>query len=192
MMDYLEKILYMITLIVTLKIISMIILDFKAKVNLTNSGNKLLYGLATRKDLVKLSGFSFILWCLNTLGEIGLSSMKIVSKKLSDDYQVKATVNGMPAYVKFVKLRLKDNAVDEDDYLAIGRPELQKFVGSMEHDNVKIGYIITNGNFTDDAVKYTSTLPNQYYLRIIDGCELTRLHRRNQKQYLVANLDQEV
>jgi hypothetical protein len=188
-MDYLEKIFYMIALIVTLKIIGMILMDFKDKVNLTNSRNRLTYGLASRKDLSRLSNSSFITWSVGILRDIGFSNIKIMSYKLSDSYQIKASINGTQAYIKFFKLQLKDTPSNEDDFSTVGRPDLQKFVGTMELDNIKIGYVITNGNFSSDANEFAATMPDGYYIKVIDGCELTRLHRRNQKQYLISKLD---
>lgn len=188
-MDFLEKIFRMVALIAALKIIGKVLLDFKAKAELTNTKNKLNYGLASRKDLSSLSNTSFITWSLGILIELGFSNLQIMSYKLSDGYQIKALINGSAAYIKFIKLKPKDIPTDEDDYPTVGRPDLQEFVGTMEKDNIKIGYVITNGNFSSDAVEYASTMPGGYYLKLIDGCELTRLHRRNQKQYLVANID---
>jgi hypothetical protein len=188
-MAFLEKMFYMVALIVTLKIVGMVILDFKAKTELTNRRNKLNYGLASRKELSSLSNASFITWSLGILTDIGFSKFQIMSYKLSDSYQIKASINGSAAYVKFIKLKPKDTPSDEDDYPTVGRPDLQKFVGTMEQHNIKIGYVITNGNFSGEANEYAATMPNGYFLKVIDGCELTRLHRRNQKQYLVAQLD---
>ncbi|WP_163195180.1 restriction endonuclease [Clostridium thermarum] len=188
-MDFLEKMFRMIALIAALKIIGKVLLDFKAKTELTNSRNKLNYGLASRKDLSSLSNASFITWSLSILVELGFSNLQVMSYKLSDSYQIKASINGSDAYIKFIKLNLKDTPIDEDDYPTVGRPEVQEFLGTMERDNIKIGYVITNGNFSGDASEFAVTMPTGYYLKLIDGCELTRLHRRNQKQYLVANLD---
>ncbi|WP_180375448.1 restriction endonuclease [Clostridium thermarum] len=188
-MDFLEKMFRIISLIVALKIIGMVILDFKAKAKLSNTRNKLNYGLASRRDLSSLSNASFITWSLGILTELGFSNLQVMSYKLSDSYQIKAFINGSDAYIKFIKLNPKDTPLDEDDYPTVGRPEVQEFLGTLERDNIKIGYVITNGNFSDEASEFAATMPMGYYVKLVDGCELTRLHRRNQKQYLVANLD---
>lgn len=188
-MSNFDKLFYMIFGIITLKIIGIVITDFTKTFQGNNTRNKILYGLASRKDLAKLSDASFIMWTINILKDIGFSSIKIMTYNLKESYQIKAIINGQAAYISCVKAKQNEGSNDEDDFSSIGRPELQKFVGTLEYDKVKIGYVLTNGDFAATAVEFAETMPSGYFLKLIDGCELTRLHRRNQKQYLSANLD---
>lgn len=190
-MDYFQKTLYMIASIAILKVIGDFILKSVRKFKSDNLRNKLTLGLASRKDLTELTGSGFILWCTDILANIGFSNIQIVSRDIGEIYQIIAYINGQRAYIKCVKLRHNPDfdEKEEDEFLTVGRPDLQKLVGAMEKDQIKICYVLTNGDFSSEARDFAATMPLPYSLKIIDGCELTRLHRLNQEQYLTAKLD---
>jgi len=56
---------------------------------------------------------------------------------------------------------------------AIGRPELQKFVGALHGKRAKKGVFITTGRFTEDAKHYVETIDPKVVL--IDGTSLANL-----------------
>ena len=56
---------------------------------------------------------------------------------------------------------------------AIGRPELQKFVGALHGKRAKKGVFITAGRFTDDAKQYVEKIDPKVIL--IDGVALANL-----------------
>lgn len=192
-MNFLQKILSLIFIIIFIKILSYVVNNFNIRYTKENNLNKLTYGLASRKDLVSIPNSNFIKWCASILESVGIYNIEIITNNLNDNYQAQGYINEKLSYIKFVKLEkknLKNNPNDdEDEFWTVGRPDLQKLVGTMEQDNVKVGYIITNGNFTNEAIEYAQSMPPNYYLKIIDGCELTRMHRMNQNQYLSGNLD---
>ena len=157
-----------------------------------NSINRANYGLVSRKDLVNLSNSHFISWCTDILESIGFRSIQLNTYKQDSNFQLRGYINEKLTYIKCAKLDYIDrtkNSLEDDDFLTVGRPDLQKLVGTMEHDNIMLGYVLTTGDFTDDAIEFANTMPDGYFLKIIDGCELTRLYRRNQKQYLASNLE---
>ena len=65
----------------------------------------------------------------------------------------------------------------------IGRPDLQKFVGAMEHINK--GIFITTSSFTDDAVSYIEK-QQQKSIKLIDGQLLSELLVRYEVGVYVA------
>jgi restriction system protein len=56
---------------------------------------------------------------------------------------------------------------------AIGRPELQKFVGALAGQGAKKGIFITTSSFTKEAFEYTPR--NETKIVLIDGEQLTQL-----------------
>lgn len=55
----------------------------------------------------------------------------------------------------------------------IGRPEIQKFVGALAGQKAKKGVFITTSHFTDEAIKYISSIDIKVVL--IDGLQLAQL-----------------
>ena len=53
----------------------------------------------------------------------------------------------------------------------IGRPEIQRFVGSLMGRNADKGVFITTAQYSNDAIEYANTLPNAKVV-LIDGMKL--------------------
>ncbi len=56
---------------------------------------------------------------------------------------------------------------------AVGRPEIQKFVGALAGQGAKKGIFITTSNFTKEALEYTPR--NETKIVLIDGVQLAQL-----------------
>jgi len=56
---------------------------------------------------------------------------------------------------------------------SVGRPEIQKFVGSLEGHHASKGVFITTSTFSKDAREYVRTVGKR--IRLIDGPELAQL-----------------
>jgi len=56
---------------------------------------------------------------------------------------------------------------------AVGRPEVQKFVGALHGKRARKGVYITTGKFTDDALKYIESIDPKVIL--IDGITLANM-----------------
>ena len=56
---------------------------------------------------------------------------------------------------------------------AVGRPDLQKFVGALAGQGAKKGIFITTSNFTKEAIEYTPR--NETKIVLIDGVQLAQL-----------------
>ncbi|MDP4089076.1 MAG: restriction endonuclease [Bacillota bacterium] len=188
-MKYWEDIFYLIVLAVVLRIAGYVIERFANMYSVKNILNRISYGLVSRKDLKYLSNSEFIRWCTGILENMGFSNIGILNTGLKSDYQILARINSRNACIKCIKLEHMDaEGGGEDDYETVELSEIQSFVGTMEHDGISIGYVFTNGCFSSEALEYSSTLPDNLFLKTVDGCELTRLHRRRMKQYLTPNL----
>jgi len=59
------------------------------------------------------------------------------------------------------------------DSNAVGRPEIQKFVGALQGRRAKKGVFITTARFSKDAIEYASNLDSKVVL--IDGGKLAQL-----------------
>jgi len=57
---------------------------------------------------------------------------------------------------------------------AVGRPDIQKFVGALAGKNASKGVFITTSKYSESAVNYAENLPNNKVI-LIDGMELTKL-----------------
>lgn len=55
----------------------------------------------------------------------------------------------------------------------VGRPEIQKFVGALVGKRAKKGIFITTSTFSDEAIRYVSTIDSKVVL--IDGKRLAEL-----------------
>jgi restriction system protein len=77
----------------------------------------------------------------------------------------------------------------------IGRPEIQKFAGTLQGQRAKKGIFITTGNFSRDAKEYTNKIDSKIVL--IDGKQLTEyMIDKNigvtlEKSYFIKKLDQD-
>ena len=56
---------------------------------------------------------------------------------------------------------------------AVGRPEVQKFVGALQGKRARKGVYITTGKFTDDAVRYADSIDPKVIL--VDGITLANM-----------------
>lgn len=162
-----------------------------------NLMNKIVYGLASRKDLADITTSEFIAWCIPILQYNNIGDIKIHSKNPNDALQLLGYKDSRRVYIKCINLQLLDDPKDKgntsaenrDDYKCIGSPQLRELVGLMEHDGAEFGYVITNGDFSPAAIEYARKLITNNVgisLELIDGCELTRLHRNCQRQYATA------
>ncbi len=81
------------------------------------------------------------------------------------------------------------------DNIVVGRPEVQKFAGSMEGFHASKGVMLTTSTFSKDAKNYVSQIGRKIVL--IDGRRLVQLMIEHEigvataRSYLVKKLDQD-
>lgn len=191
-MSNFEKIIYLFLLILLMKLLIYISKKIIFNLNYTSVIDKISYGLVSRKDFCEMPDVIFIDWCIKILEKTGFKNIHILSKKSYDNVQLLAYKSFKKVYIK-CSLKGLSGTGSEDNFEKLERHELQKFVGSMEHDNINCGYCLTNGDFTKDAEEYAATLPSgTISLKLLDGCTLTSLHRKTESKGFNTLLEAEV
>lgn len=76
-----------------------------------------------------------------------------------------------PGYIKTYFEKTASNS-DGSDVFKVGRPNVQKLLGQMVHDGVPTGIIITNGQFSGEAIEFAGQLPENHKIHLINGDEL--------------------
>lgn len=147
------------------------------------------YGLVSRKHLAELSIGDFENWCFNLLEKLGYKNIEIASSWRYENYKTIISTKYKKTIYVWCKLAKE---IDEysDNYESIGRPDVQRFIGTLEHDNVTDGIIITTGDFTSEALKYVNSLPNKFNISIYDGVALTNTHRAIREKEISLLLQQ--
>lgn len=173
-----------------LKAYSNILKILNEKLNSFHKREWFKYAFLSRKHLVQLSTENFEDWCCDFLNRSGYSNVTITSAWDDNKFKTITCINnGKKVYV-WCKLtnEIKET---EDDYGTLGRPELQQFVGTMEHDNIAEGIVITTGDFSDEALEYAKKLPKRLSIDLYDGIALTKAHRNLREKEVSLLLQQE-
>jgi restriction endonuclease Mrr len=153
----------------TVKFIYLIIDLIKAVINNRKNLNRWKNGKVLLQDLHHLTPREFELWCGDFIKKLGYTDIvhspsgadggkDIVCKKFGDTTYIecKRFGHGLGAPYK----------VDEQI--------CKKLIGSMVHDEVKKGMIITTGTIDNSAVEYMNTLPKGYEIELLDGNDILR------------------
>jgi hypothetical protein len=149
------------------------------------------YGFLSRYYLSShLTQYKFEEWCIYILESMGYKNLTNVSELIEGGVNIIAPDKNRTTYISTRLYGLdSDNKKNlNDKYYKIGRPELQKFVGALVHDNITDGILITTGDFTDEAINYVKSLPDKYSIVLIDGIALTKYLRKLRKKEISARL----
>jgi hypothetical protein len=149
------------------------------------------YGFLSRYYLSsQLTQYKFEEWCIYILESMGYKNLTNVSEFIEGGVNLVAPDKNKTTYISTRLYGLdSDNKKNlNDKYCTIGRPELQKFVGALVHDNIMDGIIITTGDFTDEAINYVKSLPSKYSMVLIDGITLTKYLRKLRKKEISIRL----
>ena len=187
-----NKLSLLVLLLVLLKVYLYFIRILLSRQKITNLYNKISNGLVSVKDLGAVSEDYFAQWCMELLKKLNFKNIQLLSTDQEKNVQVLAFKKYKKVYIRW--LILDSKAIDsEDKSEIICKEEIQRFVGTMEHDNIKFGYFITNSYFSKDGREYAASLPGDIIdLKLINGSELTRIHRQFQKFAYRVNLNLEV
>lgn len=135
---------------------------------------KLQYGITSRQDLFYLDKNIRNNLFENLLSYLGYDSIVLGSTKDLNDINYIGKLGSETLYVLINIVDLSENINEEEKLPKLGRPEVQKFLGTMVHGEIKKGVIITNGAFTSEALIFVSNLPDTYEIKLIDGINLTK------------------
>lgn len=154
-------------------------------------GEYLKYGFLSRYYLSShLTQYKFEEWCIYVLENMGYKNLTNVSELIEGGVNIIAPDKNKTTYISTRLYGLEsDNKKNlNDKYFKIGRPELQKFVGALVHDNITDGILITTGDFTDEAINYVNSLLPKYSIVLIDGITLTKYLRKLRKKEISIRL----
>ncbi len=154
-------------------------------------GEYIKYGFLSRYYLSsKLTQYKFEEWCIHILESMGYKNLKNISESIEGGVNIIASEKNKITYIstRLNGVALEDKKNISDNYTKIGRPEIQKFVGVLVHDNITHGFIITTGDFNDEAVNYVKSLPDKYSIELIDGITLTQYLRKLRKKEISTRL----
>jgi len=146
------------------------------------------YGYLSRYYLsMNLSPSKFEDFCKDILGKMGYKNLEYVSETMESGNNIRLTSSKLSTYISTRLYGVKNNEKRniDDSYEAIGRSEVQKFIGALVHDKIKNGIIMTTGDFTEEAIKYTESLPGEYTIKLIDGIALTKELRKIREKEII-------
>lgn len=169
-----SKFLMLILIFISIKVLNMLISPLQSRINNEFKQQRLKFGLISRFFLSNLNKYEFEDYCRNFLLHNGYNDIFSVSEDFNGGLSLVCTnFNGNRVYVSCIKSEQKKDNTD-DIYSTVGIKELQKFVGLMLCDGVKEGIVITNGDFSNDAIKYADKLSQEYKIQLIDGISLSK------------------
>ncbi|QGU94280.1 hypothetical protein GOM49_03360 [Clostridium bovifaecis] len=191
MSSFSKLILYTLILI-SLRITHKLLSPRASKIKETFKEERLMYGLTSRYFLSSLTNSEFEEYCSYLLNKKGYSNIISISEDFRGGISlICSSTNNSKIYVSCIQSYCRESNID-DNYDTIERSDLQKFVGAMIHDNILEAIVITNGNFSKDAIKYIEQLPSRYNIRLIDGIALSKeswaISQKNIKDLSLANL----
>lgn len=133
--------------------------------------------IVSKKDLYNLPSWEFDKWCASLLSKMGYDDMKIISEHIDGGKDIICTKDDSIAYIECIQKSAADGKIDRDEcYEKVGRPDIQKFVGNMLHDNIKDGIVLTTGYFSTEANEYVKSLPEDFNVQTMDGDSLSMKH----------------
>ncbi len=138
---------------------------------------QLKHKLTSRFYLSQLYDYEFIDYCKYFLENMGFKNIKYISSYSTKEVIFNCqSITGETFYISAYQSFLNDDRGENisDIYTKIGRPYFQQLLGNMIHDGIKNGMIITNGDFTESALQFSHNLPSDYYIKPIDGINLSK------------------
>ena len=154
-------------------------------------GEYIKYGFLSRYYLSsQLSQYKFEEWCSYILESMGYENLTNVSELVEGGVNIIALGENKTTYIstRLYGLDSDNKSNVNDKYYRIGRPELQRFVGALIHDNITDGILVTTGDFTDEAKNYIKSLPGKYSIALIDGITLTKYLRKLRKEEISTRI----
>jgi restriction endonuclease Mrr len=154
-------------------------------------GEYIKYGFLSRYYLSShLTQYKFEEWCIYVLESMGYKNLTNISELIEGGVSIIAPDKNKTTYISTRLYGLESDSKSNlnDKYFKIGRPELQKFVGALVHDNITDGILITTGDFTEEAINYVKSLPPMYSIMLIDGITLTKYLRKLRKKEISTRM----
>jgi hypothetical protein len=124
-------------------------------------------GYIVLEDIYNLTPKEFEFWCGEFISRLGYTKIIYSPNKDEDTISLICRLYNEKVYVvckKFLYTPATTSVINEDI--------CKKLIGSMLHDGVKRGIIITSGIIADSAIKYINSLPKFYKFELLDGADI--------------------
>lgn len=188
-MSHFSKFLMLMLILISIKVLNMLISPLQSRINNEFKQQRLKFGLISRSFLSNLNKYEFEDFCRYFLLFNGYNDIFNISEDFNGGLSlVCSNSNGNRVYVSCVKSEHKNDNID-DVYSIVGIEELQKFVGLMLCDGVKEGIVLANGNFSNDAIKFTHKLSQKYKIQLIDGISLSKKWWKSRESSMINALE---
>lgn len=126
-------------------------------------------GKVLLQDLHHLTPREFELWCGDFIKKLGYTDIVHSPSSADGGKDIICRKFGDTTYIECKRFGSSLGApykVDEQI--------CKKLVGSMVHDGIKKGMIITTGIIDSAAIEYIKTLPQEYEIELLDGNDILR------------------
>jgi HJR/Mrr/RecB family endonuclease len=130
-------------------------------------------GIINLDDIHSLTPREFEYWCGEFISTLGYSNIKQTAIGPDGGKDITCKFNKVATYVECKRYRYDTSA----DY-KVDEQICKKLVGSMVHDRVTHGLIITSGLILGTCTEYVKSLPKEFEINLIDGNKLVELYIR--------------
>lgn len=168
----------------------------------TKKKRKAFYNLINRDVLIQgLTDKSFLKWCGKLLTSLQFKNITFLNDFYPGSVNIIAYYENEKVYISSKlygyenDFMLHENSTFEDynlpkKYKHITKNDIQIFLGSMIHDNVKKGIIMTTGDISQESLDFLEVLPKEYNIELIDGQSLVSTYlsyrfKNSRKQNIV-------
>ena len=129
--------------------------------------------LLSRKSLSTVPYGVFLNWCYIHLINENYTNLNIIDRTGgSTNPSIYGSVEGKPCYVWVIQKKINNPAISEDDFDKVSLSEMQEIYGHIILKNITNSLIITTGDFSEEALEFSSSIPN-CSISFLDGCTFT-------------------
>lgn len=137
------------------------------------SKDKVYTKLLSRKTLSTVPYGIFLNWCYIHLINEDYTDLNIIDRTGgSTNPSICCSIGGEPCYVWVIQKKLNNPAKNEDDFDKVSLSEMQEIYGHIILKNITSAMIITTGDFSEEALEFSSSIPN-CSISFLDGCTFT-------------------
>lgn len=178
--------LYFISILIFIKIGTSILKYANRRLRDLNEEKKFQYGILSMQDLYEYGLSKFLSLCKIYLDDLGFYNIEEAYVDFNNvDYI--CTENSKKVYVGCVLEDLSKAHNKDEEIYSVGRPDVQRFLGQMVHDEVTRGVIITNGSISRESIEFVKELDKERKILLVDGYVLTkRLRELNEINNLIG------
>lgn len=159
-----------------IKLLNRMLLYVIKNVKVDIKNKRLKYGIISRKDLVGCNTNEFEDLCREYVNTSkGIKNTTVLSEQSKGGVDIIGNEYGGLTYIRCILKNMKESKegnYSDDVWEEIDKEELENFLGRMIQDGVKKGIVITNSDFSKEALEFISILNSnskKYHIEAIDG-----------------------